>query len=197
MENLKFLTKKDVSLKQLNWAEVISTATKKEENLLQKNAEELTELMDQGRGIVAVSNCDDIVGFVALWSLGIDRSGIEWNEIGTVYVMDQYRNRGVCQQMLSHAFALWHDHMIISTSKNEKFIHASLKSMVSVTAGRSVDNVVPLTCVCTREDGVEDAENCPYRDAECVFLLSYSTAQRVSYQERGDAIIKRIIEFFK
>ncbi|XLQ20487.1 MAG: GNAT family N-acetyltransferase [Candidatus Moraniibacteriota bacterium] len=193
MKNITFICTKKAFTKLNGWAKEISNATFHEPNLLHKTETELVTIANSERAIIALNKDKQIVGFVVLWSLGIDSIGNNWNEIGTVYVPKHYRGQGIGSKIMNYAFKRWDNHKIMSTSKNVKFIHIALKSMIPVSSEKEMLCVVPLTCICDESDGVADAVNCPFRNDKCVFLISIATSLTVNHIIRKDSIVQAAI----
>ena len=188
---LKFVHKRKDFIKLNGWAEIVSAATREEKNLLFQPVDKLYEIARDERIILALDERDSLVGSVVLWDIGD-----EWNEVGTVYVSPEYRGRGVGQEILQQAFVMWNGQKIMSTSKNSLFIHIAVKSgMIAVSSEYDMCKVVPLTCVCGESDGVADPGRCPFRDKECVFLISNATAQGMRCCERMDKIVQSAIKY--
>ncbi len=187
MGELKFICERDDFLQFEGWAEKISAATKEEKFLLYQPAEKLLEMAQKERIILAINEKRIIVGIIALWAIGKS-----WNEVGTIFVFPEYRRKGFGQEITRFAFERWNGQKIMSTSKNPLSMHIALKSgMVAVTSESDMKEVVPLTCVCDESDGVEDSAKCPFRDKDCVFLISAKTAQMIDYVARNDKIVQR------
>ena len=191
MGELKFICKRGDFAKLNNWAEQLSNATKKEEFLLFQPVEKFHEIAQEERIILALNEKDELVGSIGLWDIGES-----WNEMGSIYVFPECRNRGYGTEIITFACKRWNGKRIMMTSKNPLAMYIAMRSgMVPVTSEADMRSVVPLTCVCGEADDVINPEVCPFRNKKCVFFISEKTTQKIEYILRDDEIVQNARNF--
>lgn len=182
----------------IGWASIVSAGTGIEENLLFKSEQALLEVAEQRHVVVALDNEGKFVGFIALWDISDRKRGVECSEVGTVYVPDNFRGKGFGQSILGFSLRLWNgsNGLVICTSKNIRFIHMALKAgMVAVLPTKDMLDIIPLTCVCAKADGVPESNRCPFIGRDCVFLISSSSLDQLNLDIRNDRIVLEARDF--
>ncbi len=170
------------------WPETVTSVTQHEPHLLPQQTEAIRAAGFDNRLVVAVDTeaNNTFVGSIALWPLGVATNGVEWQELGTVFVTEAYRFRqshlGVADELHRQIIVIANGHDILATTTNDKERKVWQRiGLILVPFSGLPDGVLPATCVCPfHKIGVANPLDCPYRDRACTAAIAPETRDRIS-----------------
>lgn len=170
-----------------NWIEWIVANTSHEIHLLSQNPSSLEQAGRENRLIVAVDRQNNtIVGCIALWPLNVAIGGIQWFELGTVFVAPAYRHPqsglDIADELHRQVIKLANGHNIMSTttSSNERKAWQRV-GLITIRFSDLPPEVLRATCVCPfYKIGVANPLGCPARDGSCVTAIARETMARLN-----------------
>ena len=177
------------SLHHVNgWASKVAAATKHELHLLPQLLANLKAAGHEDRLVVAADENQEnmFVGSIALWPLGVATDSIQWFELGTVFVVPNYRfpNSGldIADELHRRIMTLANGHNIMATTTNPSERKSWQRvGFVTVPFNRLPPEVLPATCICPKsKTGVNNPLNCPFRGNHCTVALAPDTLSRLN-----------------
>jgi hypothetical protein len=171
--------------------EYIAELTRREPHLLEQTCENLLEVAQTGRLLIALDQDADnrFVGCIMLWELRHPIFGqLEWYELGTIYVEPEYRYSqtgfSVADMLYRKLLDSFPDLWILGTTTNPSAIKAGhrvgLCSLKFAVLGRRVQEA---TCVCSASKrGTSEPGECLLRDKQCHVRISAQTFERIQTQ---------------
>jgi len=170
-----------------NWSKTIAAATEHEPHLLCQNVADIKKAGLEGRLVAAIDDSNNAyVGSIALWPLDVATNGVQWLELGTIFVTEIYRfhssRLGVADELHRRIISLANGHNILATTTNDKERKVwSRIGLNTVPFSELPSNVLPVTCVCPQhKTGVANPLTCPYRDQTCTAAIAPETRVRIN-----------------
>ena len=189
MADIRYLRGPEMDAYVPSWADEVEKITNHEPHLLPHQAEILRAANATGRVIIAIDleAHARIVGCIVLWPLYINiRDEAEWNELGTVFVIPEYRysaNRDlkIADTLYRRMLKAFPHEQILATTTNPSALKSGERAGLKHPGFRVLpDEVRDATCVCPKEKtGVDNPRDCPLRDTRCFVRVSPETWQRL------------------
>jgi hypothetical protein len=166
------------------WADRISTITKQQKHLLPQEPSALRERAEAGQLFVAadIAHPDGIkiVGFAAIWDLGVDEEQRDWGEFGTVYVHPDYSFGSHPELAISVRLYAWMQasgRMALATTTNPKAMGTGQHAGLHPISFRDLPpEIMQKTCSCDPKKRREtEPGKCQLRDDACRVRVSTKT----------------------
>jgi len=166
------------------WAEKVAAATQHEPHLLPQLVAAINSAGHEDRLIVATDR-HTFIGSIALWPLGVVTEGVQWFELGTVFVTPEYRfpqsGLDIADELHRRIMTLANGHDIMATTTNPSERKSWQRvGFITVPFAKLPPEVLLATCVCpTNKTGVTNPLDCPYRGKSCTVALAPDTLARL------------------
>jgi len=169
-----------------NWQNIIAAATQHEPHMLPQAAAAIQKAGEENRLVVAVDSDADntFVGCIALWPLEVATDGVQWLELGSIFVAPAYRfprsHLSVADELHRRIIELANGHNLMATTTNPSERKAWQRAgMIRLPFSDLPGNVLKATCVCPAyKIGVVDPQSCPHRDQNCTASVAPETWTR-------------------
>lgn len=185
MKNVSYITA-DIS-HTLNLDEqfsYLSEITEREPHLLPQTAESLKKQFNNGLSVIAISD-GILIGHTTLLLLTTDPE--PFYEVGTTWVHEDWRGKGINTEMYVRLFALHRNKNILGTTTNPASMRVGVHLDMIAVPRRSLPYPVwNSSCICPPEKtGSDNPHSCSHAwtehqcgDVPCVFRVTKETAER-------------------
>jgi len=172
------------------WAIDVAEATKREVHLLPQRIDQLLELANEDRIIVAfdLSQGRRVVGSIALWHL-VESDDQSWGEMGSVFLLPEYRHSvsglSVADRLYEELLLAFPHVNVLATTTNRAAVRAGERAGLRHVGFEALPEAVRhATCICpASKTGVSDNRSCPLANRTCLVRVSRETHSRMGSPE--------------
>ncbi|MFC1787967.1 hypothetical protein ACFLZY_02000 [Patescibacteria group bacterium] len=165
--------------------------TTSEPHLLSQSTNDIAKASKDGRVIIAVdqANPTRLVGCAIVWNLTRDEHGQIWYELGTLFVIPEYRypvlGMSVADKMYRVLLKTFAKINILATTTSARAAKVGLRNnLVHIRFDDLPQIAHTVTCCCpATKTGVTDNSLCPLKGKNCFARITHETWQRLGYPD--------------